>query len=209
MQHRGGACVAPTMRHFVTAADARLGDSSTVVAPVVGAFEWLCDNYAPAGAACIEQVPWGRAVAGGVSNTVIARREMLIRAGGFPIACPGLGDYLMLVNLTRLGTLVRLTPPSIYGRVHANNAGSTYDMSRRTLAVRNMLREAFGDASIGTDWDAYSTAGVIHRGTGGGTRSVMDALAYAELLRPPKALTTKVVTRALARRFLRRLGVRA
>jgi glycosyltransferase involved in cell wall biosynthesis len=207
-QHSDSACVAPTLLHFVTTSDGQLEDSSRVVAPEAQTLEWLCNNHAPVGAPRFEEVRWERAVAGGVSNTVLARREILIRAGGFPIACPGLGDYLLLANLTRLGTVVRLTPPSTYGRVHQNNAGSMYDMSRRTLAVRNMLREAFGDTSIGIAWDAYSIAGVIHRGTGGSTRSVLDALAYAELLRPPKALTTETMTRALASRALRWLGLR-
>ena len=198
-----GASVAPSTLPFATVPDAWLSEFSAVVVPELHTYEWLYEHHAPGVIPQIEDVSWERAVGGGISSSVVASRDMLIKAGGFPVGCPGVGDYLMLVNLARLGRVVRLSPPSVYYRVHERMATWDYDMARRTLAVRNMLREAFDDAPVGTAWDAYSAAFVIDRAKGGRLRSLLDAAAYAELLRPPPSLTARLAVKAIARQLMR------
>jgi glycosyltransferase involved in cell wall biosynthesis len=143
-------------------------------------------------------VDYERAIDGGVSNTVFAPRDLLISAGGFAPLLRGTGDYLLLCNLARVGTLAKAGIPTYGYRIHSAASTYQYDMARNILLCRAALAAASQRSRLGTAWDVELLAGLIRSQmrSGGGVR---DALALGRLLRLLPRQWAGVVRRAARR----------
>jgi glycosyltransferase involved in cell wall biosynthesis len=139
------------------------------------------------------------AVRGGVSNTVLAEKELLIAVGGFPPFIRGVGDYLMLCELARRSRLVRSGRATYGRRLHSCSGSTEYSMPENILTARLLLGVGNRAAWDATAWDVDLLAGYF------GARDLRmrwwvqaaDALAFARLLRMDGRELLGVVRRAL------------
>jgi glycosyltransferase involved in cell wall biosynthesis len=125
------------------------------------------------------------AMDGGVSNTVFARREVLIAAGGFSPLLRGTGDYLLLYELARVARLAKSGVPTYGYRVHPAMSTHTYDMTRNVMLCRAMLSAASNDGNLASAWDVQLLSDMVRRAPD--WRSQLgrsaDAAALARLVR--------------------------
>jgi glycosyltransferase involved in cell wall biosynthesis len=121
--------------------------------------------------------------AGGISNTLFARRETLIACGGFTPLLRGVGDYILAWNAARTHRLVKIGHVTYAYRQHAGMSSYRYDMARNGLLVHAALMLAAPGSrpsSAETGWTVDLTSVVASAGKHR-RRSAADALALGWL----------------------------
>lgn len=115
------------------------------------------------------------------SNTLLARRDDVICAGGFFSAARGVADYLLLAAMQRYRGVALARPATAFYRHHDGMATLTYNMAERVLAARALL-QATGNVQLRNEvWDESLIAGLVATRR---ERSMQIAAGYALVVRP-------------------------
>jgi len=157
-----------------------------------------------------------------VTTSFVFARELLFAAGGFPPAARSHDDYLILLNVSRLTSLVAIDEPSVLYRIHPGATSTTTFWSLPLLtslaAARfggnlvpfGMARDADFVAPLSDDrgfW-RHQLLGLVDNGPAG----LGDALALVRLLgcgpAERRSLSYTLTRRAVAQGVRRLVAIR-